>query len=76
MKEFERVFDSVLAKGLRRFPSPRNSDGLLECHNWAPMEAGLKPHEEITLIGSEESFYLLQQNLDYILQQNGDKIII
>ncbi len=51
MIEADFTFDSGLIKGMRRFhKTPRNSQELVECHNWMPAEQGLKPPELITLI--------------------------
>jgi len=51
MKEGDYIFEDGLKQGLRRFdPNPRNSQSLVECHNWMPIEQGLETHEEIKLI--------------------------
>lgn len=48
MKEFELTFDKGLRLGLRKYSSnPRNEQGLVECHNLAPGESGLKLHEAV-----------------------------
>lgn len=51
MREGDYMFDEGLVKGLRRFETNlRNVQSLLECHNWAPAEQGLEPHEEVKLV--------------------------
>ena len=53
MKQGEVDLTEFMKKGLRRFEeSGRNSKWLLECHNWAPAEDGLEPHETLTLLGA------------------------
>lgn len=53
MKQGELDLTKVLKRGLRRFAvSPRGSEWLLECHNWAPAEDGVEPHETIISLGA------------------------
>lgn len=53
MKQGEVDLTEFMVKGLRRFEeSGRNSKNLLECHNWAPAEEGIEPHETLTLMGA------------------------
>ena len=53
MKQGEVDLTEFMKKGLRRFAeSGRNSKWLLECHNWAPAEEGIEPHETITSLGA------------------------
>ena len=48
MKEYPFTFDDGLKKGLRRWDTnPTNEQALVECHNLAPAELGLKPHEPL-----------------------------
>ena len=53
MKEFEVDFkfrDGEI-QGLRRFSNEsKGSKSLTECHNWAPSDVGLEPHEQVTQI--------------------------
>jgi hypothetical protein len=49
MRQGESIIREALAQGLRRFPTnPRGINSLVECHNLAPAEQGLEPHEEVT----------------------------
>jgi hypothetical protein len=53
MRQGEVDLSPVLKRGLRRFGvSPRGSLWLLECHNWAPAEEGIEPHETVTSLGA------------------------
>ena len=53
MKQGEIDLTRALKRGLRRFSvSPRNSLWLIECHNWAPAEDGVEPHETVTSLGA------------------------
>ena len=53
MKQKEIDLTKVLKRGLRRFAaSPRNSEWLIECHNWAPTEEGIEVHETLTSLGA------------------------
>ena len=53
MKQGEVDLSRALKRGLRRFPvSPKNSEWLLECHNWAPAEDGIEPHETLISLGA------------------------
>ena len=53
MKQGELDLTKILKRGLRRFAvSPRNSMWLLECHNWAPAEDGVEPHETVVSLGA------------------------
>ncbi len=52
MKQASTTIHDALKSGLRRFANnPRGVPGLVECHNLAPAEQGLEPHEEITNLG-------------------------
>lgn len=49
MREYEYTFRDGLLRGLKRFKSePRYKQSLVECHNLAPSEEGLKLHEAVT----------------------------
>ena len=77
MKEFEFTFEKGLVAGLRRFQTnPRGTETLMDCHNLMPMEQGLEVHEQLTLIGTEATQFLLLESGDYFLLENADKLII
>ena len=77
MKGYDFTFKEGLRKGLRKhYMNPFNEEDLVECHNMAPTESGLEPHEDIILIGAAEDFFLLLESGDYVLTENGDRIII
>ena len=62
MREFEDVFDKGLTIGLRpHHKNPRNSQALVECHNFKIAQNGLVPFEPfgnlIALLGDTESFW-------------------
>ena len=53
MKEFQFTFKEGLLRGLRRFVSgPREEQGLVECHNFAPGDKGLGLHEAVTSLNA------------------------
>jgi len=53
MRQGEVDLSPVLKRGLRRFEvSPRGSLWLLECHNLAPAEEGIEPHETVISLGA------------------------
>ena len=53
MKQGEVDLTKALKRGLRKFAeSPRNSLWLIECHNLAPSEEGIEPHETVTSLGA------------------------
>lgn len=53
MRQGEVDLTRALKRGLRRFSvSPRNSLWMIECHNWAPAEDGIEPHETVTSLGA------------------------
>lgn len=55
MKQGEVDLSRALKRGLRRFPvSPKNSEWLLECHNWAPAEDGIETHEQLVSLGADD----------------------
>ena len=54
MKGFIYIFEEGFKHGLRRESSnPRNTQSLVECHNAAPGEAGLEPHEVVTSLDAD-----------------------
>ena len=54
MKQAATTIDEALRSGLRRYGNnPRYTPGLVECHNLAPAEQGLEPHDEITNLGDD-----------------------
>jgi len=53
MRQAETGLDKIFRNGLRQFSNnPRNMPALVECHNLAPAEQGLEPHEEILDLGA------------------------
>jgi len=53
VKQGEKDLTKVLKRGLRRFAvSPRGTDWLIECHNWAPAEDGIEEHETLISLGA------------------------
>jgi hypothetical protein len=54
MKQAATTIRDALRSGLRQYSNnPRGVPGLVECHNLAPAEQGLEPHEEITNLGDD-----------------------
>lgn len=53
MRQGEVNLTKALMKGLRRYEETgRGEDWLVECHNWAPAEGGLEPHDTLTSFGA------------------------
>jgi len=48
MKGYDFTFEKGLRSGLRKhYMNPFNEEALVECHNMAPTEAGVEPHEDV-----------------------------
>ena len=74
MKELGFIFKDGLSRGLRRFSnSPADFEELMECHNLAPWEAGLLPHDTVTSMNSLTGDLLVNEDGDYIVV-DGDYI--
>lgn len=77
MKGYDFTFEKGLRSGLRKhYMNPFNEEALVECHNMAPTEAGLEPHEDIILIGSAEDLGLLAEDGLDILAEGEDEILL
>jgi hypothetical protein len=75
MREFEVPFREGLTKGLRRHSkNPLNTEALVECHNLAPTEFGLEPHEDIILMTAVE-LVLTTEAGEGILTEGEDRIV-
>ena len=73
MKGYDFTFEKGLRGGLRKhYMNPLNEEALVECHNLAPTESGLEPHEDVVLIGAAADFFLLMESGDYILMEDHD----
>lgn len=77
MREVEFLFRDGLSRGLRKFiNSPSNYEELMECHNLAPWETGLLPHDPVISMNSLTGDLLVDENGNYIVTEGDEEIAL